>query len=379
MKKRITVYREKDRWAVTPANYGLWSWANSDLGAGGRVQDEIVCGFVVGRLKGDGIFHARDLEQKYEVMQARSLDHGETWEVVGMPCRIPGNETSFSADEHMVPELRVGRALQEGLEPVPVDCGGGIDFAHPDLAFLFARTGLGKGTKSWFYSSADRCRSWDGPFSFPDFGLPGVEARTDYLVTKSEECTFFLTASKESGGQGAGVFCARTTNGGRSFRFVGWVCQTEVGWKIMPSSVRLSESRILVSVRCNSGADDPKDARNWIETYASDDHGASWSYAGCPVADTGYGGNPPALTKLEDGRLCLTYGYRNPPFGIYAKLSEDNGETWSEPITLRENGGNHDIGYPRTVQLSDGSIFTVYWFNDHPEGERYIESVRWTP
>ena len=375
MIKHITVYRERDRWAVAPANYGIWSWPN-EVGVG---PDEIVCQFVVGHLKPESVFHARDFEQRYEVMQARSRDSGETWEVGRIPCAIPGNGTSFSADEHMVPDLKVATALDAGEEPLPVDCGGGIEFTHPDFALLMARTGLGKGTRSWFYTSVDRCRSWGGPYGFPDFGLPGVEARTDYLVSGREECSFLLTAAKESGGEGAGVFLARTVDGGRSFEFVEWVCKTEVGWKIMPASVRLSESRILTSVRCNDGADELKQARNWIEGYVSDDNGASWTYQGCPVEDTGYGGTPPTLTKLADGRLCITYGYRNPPFGMYAKLSEDDGRNWSDAVTLRENGGNHDIGYPRTVQLSDSTIFTVYWFNDHPEGERYIESVRWTP
>ena len=41
-----------------------------------------------------------------------------------------------------------------------------------------------------------------------------------------------------------------------------------------------------------------------------------------PIADTGeFGGNPPMLLKLRDGRLCLTYGYRTQPYGIRARFS----------------------------------------------------------
>ena len=52
--------------------------------------------------------------------------------------------------------------------------------------------------------------------------------------------------------------------------------------------------------------------------------------------DTGEsGGNPPAMIKMQDGRICLVYGYRATPFGIRARLSEDGGHTWGDVIHLR--------------------------------------------
>ena len=81
----------------------------------------------------------------------------------------------------------------------------------------------------------------------------------------------------------------------------------------------------------------------------SDDDGATWTFLTRPVPDTGSGGNPPTLTRLHDGRLCMTYGYRAQPFGIRARLSSDVGLTWDQEITLRDDGGSHDLGYPRTI------------------------------
>ena len=49
------------------------------------------------------------------------------------------------------------------------------------------------------------------------------------------------------------------------------------------------------------------------------------------------------------------------------------------PLALREGAGNHDIGYPRSLQLDDGSIMTVYYFNDAEDGERYIAATLWKP
>ena len=83
--------------------------------------------------------------------------------------------------------------------------------------------------------------------------------------------------------------------------------------------------------------------------------------------------------RIADGRLCLTYGYRAKPFDVRAKLSDDNGATWSDEIVLRTGGGCPDLGYPRTVQTADATIVTCYYWNETPEGERIIAATRWKP
>lgn len=367
--RHVTIYREKGRFAGWPANYGIWSWGN-----------EIVLGFTLGYINPAGGYHARDKSRPFIGMQARSLDGGESWDVEETPCRAPGNR-GLSADEHMDAGLGVGDILNpvlsgvEGTVNAPVDCPGGIDFSQPDFALMCAKTGLRAGVTSFFYYSTDRCRSWEGPFRLPMYSETGVAARTDYLISGAESCTLFLTANKRNGNEGR-VLCARTTNGGESFGFLAWVGAEPEGYDIMPASVRLSAGRILVAVRCRGAG---QGAKCWIDMYASDDDGATWRYKNRPVADTGFGGNPPTLMKLQDGRLCLTYGYRDEPFKICARLSEDKGESWGDEITLRSGAGNHDIGYPRTVQRPDGMVVTAYYFNDRPDGERYIAATLWDP
>jgi hypothetical protein len=137
-------------------------------------------------------------------------------------------------------------------------------------------------------------------------------------------------------------------------------------YAIMPSSVKLGRNTILTAVR----------RRLFIELYRSDDNGATWRYVTKPVPSTGRG-NPPSMIRLKDGRLALTYGYRDVPYGIRAKLSRDQGQTWSEDIILRADGGNWDLGYPRTVQRPDGKLVTVYYYNDAADKERYIAATLW--
>jgi hypothetical protein len=42
-------------------------------------------------------------------------------------------------------------------------------------------------------------------------------------------------------------------------------------------------------------------------------------------------------------------------------MSNDGGETWHYDWVLRDDGPDRDLGYPSSVELADGSIFTVYY------------------
>ncbi len=361
--QHVMIYRQPGLYAGWPANYGMWQWG-----------DEITLGFIVGHVKADVPFHARDKDKPFVTIQARSLDGGHTWTIAPFPGQTPGGK-GLSADEHMNPPLQIAQDLDGPQAPTPAP--GDVDFTHPDFALMCARTGLSAGARSWFYLSTNRARSWRGPYTLPLFGQSGIAARTDYLVDGPAEMTLFLTAAKPNGEEGR-VFCARTSDGGQSFAFVSWVTPEPPGYTIMPASVRLPSGRILTAVRCSESRT-TESRRCWIDLYASDDNGASWGHLSTPVPDSGRGGNPPTLTRLHDGRLCLTYGFRNPPYAIQAVVSEDEGATWAAPVTLRRGAGNHDLGYPRTVQRPDGTLVTAYYFNDHPDQERYIAATLWRP
>ena len=99
----------------------------------------------------------------------------------------------------------------------------------------------------------------------------------------------------------------------------------------------------------------------------STDGGRSWSE---PHA-IGVWGVPSHLLRLADGRILMTYGHRRKPYGNQARVSADNGATWSEPMILSGDGAVYDLGYPSTVQLENGSLVTVWYekFADNPRAQ----------
>jgi BNR repeat-like domain len=347
----VKVYAEPGRFGGWPANHGIWSWG-----------DEILVGFSVGFAKDNGpTRHAIDHDKPEEHLLARSKNGGKTWAIEN-----PSEKGAL---------IPVGRALH-GITPPGLrekdwqDCPGGIDFTHPDFAMTVRMTDTNTGP-SRFYYSTDRGKNWEGPFRLPLFDRKGVAGRTDYIVNGKHDCTLFLTAAKDDGKEGR-PFCARTTDGGKTWQFVSWIGPEPKGYAIMPSTIRLGADELLTAIRCREGS------KSWIDSYRSTDDGKEWKAAGTAVPDTGEG-NPASMIRLKDGRICLTYGFRAEPFGIRARLSSDGGRSWGKEIVLRGDGGGRDLGYPRTVQRADGKIVTIYYFHDTLKGDRYIATTIWDP
>jgi hypothetical protein len=348
VEKNVVVYREGGRYGGWPANHGIWSWG-----------DEILVGFEIGYLEPKERGHAIDYARPAEHVVARSLDGGETWSVE----RPEGLRPPPGAQVARVPAGDAGRPIRDLEER--------MDVSDPDFAFTARMEDIHVGP-SRFYYSVDRGRSWRGPFALPDFGFEGIAARTDYLVDGKGNLTAFLTAAKRSDGKQGRTICVRTADGGLTWKLVSLVGEEPpAGQKaIMPSSVRLEDGTIVTAVR----------RKRWIDTYRSRDEGETWTLLGEAVAKTGENnGNPPRLTLLADGNIALTYGFRSEPYGIRARLSRDGAESWGEEIVLRDDAGAWDLGYTRTVQREDGKLVTVYYYNDSPDGERYIGATIWDP
>ena len=348
--EHVVIFAEDGKFAGWPANHGMWSWGN-----------EILVGFSLGTHKDRGPYHNIDKEKPEEFKLARSLDGGLSWKVEEPQPRAVLVGSLGMRHGILPPDLPLEQP-QELKEP--------IDFLHPDLALTVRMENTNTGTSRLTYSY-DRGKTWKGPFLLPLFGQKGVMGRTDLIVNGKHDAFLMLTASKANGKEGR-PFIARTTDGGLTWTFESFIGEEPSGFSIMPSSVRISETELVTTVRRQ---DEPK---AWIDAYVSKDNGKTWAFLSKPEPDTGEG-NPPSLLKLADGRLALIYGVRGRPLGIRARLSDDNGKTWSGPINLRDDGGSRDLGYVRSVIRPDGKIVAAYYYTDKKSPYRYLAATLWTP
>ncbi len=117
-------------------------------------------------------------------------------------------------------------------------------------------------------------------------------------------------------------------------------------------AAQCASGKIIVQIRNHNEV-------NKGETLQSEstDGGKSWTVPH-PI---GVWGLPSHLLRLRDDRLLMTYGHRREPFGNQARISTDEGATWSDPIEISGDGIGGDLGYPSTVEMEDGSFVSVWY------------------
>ena len=133
-------------------------------------------------------------------------------------------------------------------------------------------------------------------------------------------------------------------------------------------AVETASGRLVAQIRNHNKA-------NAGETLQceSTDGGKTWSV---PHA-IGVWGLPSHLLRLRDNRLLMTYGHRRKPLGNQARVSADEGRTWSEAMILSGDGASGDLGYPSTVELADGALLSVWY--ELPAGSScaVLRQARW--
>jgi len=156
-------------------------------------------------------------------------------------------------------------------------------------------------------------------------------------------------------------------------------------WEVLPIGLPLGDTiGFNETAICDNGKGEiiavmrpTPETHNSYQCFSSDG-GKTWSQP----EDCGFWGYPSNVIRLQDGRLLCTYGYRRDGMGVRAVLSSDGGHTWDvgSEIILRADGtGNGgDNGYPISVQLEDGHVFTIYYLNDS-ENVTHIAGTHWMP
>ncbi|MCP4513405.1 MAG: exo-alpha-sialidase, partial [Fuerstiella sp.] len=100
--------------------------------------------------------------------------------------------------------------------------------------------------------------------------------------------------------------------------------------------------------------------KTWAEPYAID----VW-------------GLPSHRLRLADDRLLMTYGHRRAPLGNQARISTDNGQTWSESIIIYGEATSGDLGYPSTVEIAANQFVTVWYEKLSDNSFAQLRMARW--
>ena len=163
---------------------------------------------------------------------------------------------------------------------------------------------------------------------------------------------------------GIEVFSVNTNNG--ECNFVGKITHQNKNIVLCePHLIELESGDLLCLIRGEDLGE--TDSIFTIFQSISTNKGKTWSTPEMLLDQTG--GAPPHILKLKSGKILCTYGRRKLPFGIMAMISSDNGKTWEKDLRLYENFISDDIGYPSTIELTDGTLLTVFYAKENDENE----------
>lgn len=137
-----------------------------------------------------------------------------------------------------------------------------------------------------------------------------------------------------------------------------------------PYAAQMPNGDILVAIRVQNKV------KNFYTVYLSRSTDGGKTFT--EPSPTGWIGMPPHMLVTSRGEVVMTYSRRQCPMGVRARISRDNGYTWSEEIVLREDGLDWDLGYPTTAENADGDLVTVYYMKDKKGlHENHIQYTIW--
>ncbi|MCX8053972.1 MAG: glycoside hydrolase, partial [Armatimonadetes bacterium] len=292
----------------------------------------------------------------------RSRDQGRTWDVGSYTIAFdPGEGTNLN--DPSLTTLSDGTIiLTVFTTPCPRDVRGWGDKAVPVRG------------NDYYYVPTERrvlvCRSrdngytWEGPFEVP-FKMAGVFG----AVVELEDSSILMPITarmRDSADEAAMLICSEDQ--GRTWEYYSTITTWHEGEKGaqtfgLPSVVRYDSNHLL--------------AVGWTVAASgtlvshSFDGGKTWE----PVYPVNTRGSCMQLCLTSKGTTLMSYGYRERPFGIRVLPSYDQGRTWdiSKVVALRSDGAMRDLGYPWTIELPNGELFCVYYFNLNESHKPYYD------
>ncbi len=136
------------------------------------------------------------------------------------------------------------------------------------------------------------------------------------------------------------------------------ICGDEPVLSCEPHAIETKDGTILVHIRVQRGGDNPI-----FTVFQTESHDGGLTFTTPHRLLSDKGGSPAHLMCHSSGVLISTYGYREAPYGERVMFSYDGGKTWDTEWILDDTAPSPDLGYPATVELSDGRLLTVFYEN----------------
>ena len=279
---------------------------------------------------------------------------------------------------------------------------GGVSWTPAEVLQDFPRLSdfdpafIADGRRTWFFFSAGRWIRW--PFLRDEKDQVGVNSYRTYS-RYSDDSGRTWSAPQVAGSK---MFCRsngirlstgelllpvyfdvgdsasvlKSSDGGATWSVRGRVTTPERKEADEPSIAELNSGGIMMVLRTGDGH---------LWRSISRDKGDTWltpEKTGLAAVNSSHN-----LFRLQDGRLLLTHNpspsHRTP---LTMRVSDDDGRTWGEPLTLAEvpipgpdeEVWNRQVSYPSVSQLRDGTVIVVWTQIFLSDAEQYgdIHSAR---
>jgi hypothetical protein len=373
----------KDMATINEQTQILATKAYSDMLDSGKFQHEVIYtnGYrhlhpadLIKLKNGELLIMSREASEHYapdgNVIMLRSKDGGKTWGDKTVIANMP------DADERegCGVQLRDGTIVMGIFYNKNYNTDGTYNFSGT-MKRVPGKRYLG----TYVITSKDNGHTWSQPMDIETKGMPfsNVEGPTDAPIEMPDGSIIMGVIAYAPLGdtKNHAAVLLRSEDKGKTWKYLSTMADDpggKYGGFLEPGIVRTKTGRIITGLR-NPG---PEQA---IYITYSDDNGKTW----VPVKKTEMIGHPVDMIQLKDGRIMATYGVRpnthTRPGGIRACFSNDNGETWdvSTEVQIRKDFINWDIGYPESLEMPDGQVLTVYYYNLF--GKYFLGGTFWKP
>ena len=236
--------------------------------------------------------------------------------------------------EHVRMNHAVGLNMRGEIVVLASGYSAGRDLPHLDVQVCVSQDQGNRWERS----------SWDAPCETGNVPFGDIVCQPDGALVAA----LYGTVYADNGTGERAVYSHRSTDHGHTWGEPKLIAATRGETAL----VRLRSGKWLAAARMDYSP-------YALVLFASPNDALDWQEIGpitLPAQQPGH------LLELRDGRILLTYGSRAINlYGVGARISEDEGASWSIARPLVNVPGPTDCGYPSSVELEDGTIVTAYY------------------